>query len=106
METTLNRQGRVVQSWVRLVRNLNTDLKDKKKQIQFNSFCLQYDDWIKCCRSVHRAKSSRPLIEIPVEKTEISGTEPARPPSNNFTKDLEVRRDLGNRAHVQRPLGR
>ena len=22
----------------------------------------------------------------------------------NFTKDLEVRRDLGNRAHVKRPL--
>ena len=45
--------------------------------------------------------------------TEISGTEPARPVSyehiENFTKDLEVTRDLGNRAspinraHMKRP---
>ena len=30
----------------------------------------------------------------------------ASPPShmNNFTKDLEVRRDLENRAHMKRPL--
>ena len=53
-------------------------------------------------------KISSPLTEIPVGKTEISGTEPAHPlirttHRTDFTKDLEVRRDLGNRAHVKRP---
>ena len=38
MEITLNRQGRVVQSWVRLVRNLNTDLKDKKSKFSLILF--------------------------------------------------------------------
>ena len=39
-----------------------------------------------------------PLTEIPVGKTEISVTEPARPlilTHQSFTKDLEVRWDLG-----------
>ena len=58
-------------------------------------------------------KISSPLTEIPVGKTEISVTEPARPliwTHQSFTKDLEVRRDLGNRAspvnraHLKRPL--
>ena len=55
-----------------------------------------------------------PLTEIPVGKTEISGTEPAYPlimPEHieNFTKDSEVRREIGNRAspvnraHMKRP---
>ena len=58
-------------------------------------------------------KISSPLTEISVGKTEISGTERARlsyEHIENFTKDLEVRRDLGNRAspvnraHMKRPL--
>ena len=46
------------------------------------------------------------LTEIPVGKTDISGTEPTGPLIEHFekfTKDLEVRRDLGNWAHVKRP---
>ena len=46
-------------------------------------------------------KISRPLTEISVGKTDISGTggQPAHTYEYiaNFTKDLEVRRDLGNR---------
>ena len=61
-------------------------------------------------------KISSPLTEISVGKTEISGTEPARPliyTHRNFTKYLEVGRDLGNRdsprvnwCNVTRPIDR
>ena len=40
------------------------------------------------------------LTEIAVGKTEISVTEPARPLMNTS----EVRRDIGNRDHMKRPL--
>ena len=49
-------------------------------------------------------KISSPLTEIPVGKTEISGTEPSRWHIVNFTQDLEARRDLGNRTHAKKPL--
>lgn len=43
-------QDRVVQRWAEtepgLERNLNSDRKAKKEIIQFNSFRLQFDDWI------------------------------------------------------------
>ena len=64
---------------------------------------------LKCSYS----KFSSPLTEILVGKTEISeSSQPALSYEHieNFTKDLEVRRDLGNRAspvnrtHVKRPL--
>ena len=46
-------------------------------------------------------KISSTLTEISVGKTEISETEPARPliyeHIKNFTKDVAVRQDLGNR---------
>ena len=59
-------------------------------------------------------KISSPLTVIPVGKTEISGTElasrvrlRASPPSHMNTSKIlkkDLRRDLGNRAHVKRPL--
>ena len=59
-------------------------------------------------------KISGPLTEISVAKTANSIAESARPLKyehiENFTKNLEVRRDLGNRAspvnraHVKRPI--
>ena len=43
-------QDRVVQRWAEtepgLERNLNSDRKAKKEIIQFDSFRLQFDDWI------------------------------------------------------------
>ena len=44
-------EDRVVQRWAEtepgLERNLNSDRKAKKEIIQFNSFRLQFDDWIR-----------------------------------------------------------
>lgn len=75
---------------------------------------------LRCCRRIHNraevfimAQFSSPLTQSPRWKTKISETEPARPLISehieNFTKDVEVRRDLGNRAnpanraHMERP---
>ena len=46
------------------------------------------------------------LTEIPVRKTKISGTEPARPlirTHRKFYKRFRCKRDLQNRAHVKMP---
>ena len=49
------------------------------------------------------------IWQISSPLTEIPGTEPARSLIGTyhikyFTKDLEVRRDLGNQTYVKRPL--
>ena len=62
--------------------------------------------------SVHVAKFSSPLTEISVFPTGISVSQATLSYEHieNFTKDLKVRRDLGNRAstvnraHMKRPL--
>ena len=56
----------------------------------------------------HMAKFSARLPRSRLEKPR--SREPSRPALSyehieNFIKDLEVRRDLGNRAHTKRPLG-
>ena len=59
-------------------------------------------------RLLRRLQNFSPLTDIPVAKTEISGTEPVHSlwyeHIENFTKDLEARRDLGNRTHAKKPL--
>ena len=42
-------QGLVVRNWVKIIQGkceIWTQLWELKKQIQFNSLCLQFDDWI------------------------------------------------------------
>ena len=54
------------------------------------------------CKPCFRLKTPRSRLEKPRSR------EPSQPALSyehieNFTKDLEVRRDLGNRAHMERP---